>query len=92
VALGDECEVLLGLRCDELVDLVGDSIGDGPGGECSGLVDVDCDDYACSWWTPGDCWFERHCVVWVTYLDMIMPEELDRAGVCQDNPYAGYYR
>ena len=71
-----------------------------PGGRCSDLVDVDCDDY----WDPCEMGegqdpcepvFERHCLVWHTYLDYVAPYEDMRHPlepethlVCQDNPYA----
>ena len=50
------------------------------GGQCDGLVDVDCDDY------NGET-FVRHCLVWHLYLDIAMPPVLAKLGICQDNPY-----
>jgi hypothetical protein len=61
-----------------------------PGGECGGLVDVDCDDYndVCTPEFPScQHTFVRHCLVWYLYLDMTSPADLGRFGVCQDNPY-----
>jgi len=60
-----------------------------PGGECGGLVDVDCDDYAdiCTPdFTSCEHTFVRHCLVWYVYLGMTMPD-LEAFGVCEDDPY-----
>ncbi|HEX2021918.1 MAG TPA: hypothetical protein VHH36_04350 [Candidatus Thermoplasmatota archaeon] len=60
------------------------------GGECDGLVDVDCDDYyrdfSCG---PGTCpppEYEGHCVAWVAYLDTTLQPE-HRPVLCADHPY-----
>lgn len=61
------------------------------GGECNGLVDVDCDDYTCDWYTD-ECWVDRHCRVWHPYLDSTLTSflrPLGRYGYCEDDPYAG---
>ena len=56
------------------------------GGECDGLVDVDCTDYT-GCLTP-ECEPQpyRHCLVWYTYLDFSPAPEYDGV-LCEDNPY-----
>jgi hypothetical protein len=61
-----------------------------PGGECGGLVDVDCDDYndVCAPdLTSCQRTFVRHCLVWYVYLDIASPPLPEKLGICQDNPY-----
>lgn len=74
-----------------LVLLAGSALAaPGPlGGECDGLVDVDCDDYyedtSCQ---PGACppEYEGRCLVWYTYLDTTLAPE-HRPYLCEDRPY-----
>ncbi len=58
------------------------------GGECDGVVDVNCDDTydPCVWGDGCDPVAYRHCLVWLTYLDITWWEGWPPE-ICEDDPH-----